>query len=151
MAPFSSSNSATSLSAWLVTLSASSTTAGGTASDEGVSLFRLLASPGPGPLWLPFLPVPPLPLTCTVEPGAPPPLLPLAGSAPLVALAALALVLLVLVEDVADGEVDELDLGCSAVSFRTSSRICFRSTGKVVASPERRRARARFCTCVGQL
>lgn len=130
-----------------MTLSASSTTVAGTASDEGVSLLRLLASPGPGPLWLPFLPVPPLPLTCTDAP-----LLPFAESAPLV-VPPLVLLLFVLAaeEDEEDEDEDEFAFGCRAVSFRTSSRTCFRRTGNVVASPERRRARARFCTCVGQL
>lgn len=153
VAPLSSSNSATSLRAWLVTLRASSTTALGTARDEGVSLFRLLASPGPGPLWPPLLPVPPLPFACADDA----PLLPFADSAPLLVLPAaaeaVAVAVLLLSEDVEEAEADEdvFGFGCSEVSLRTSSRICFRRTGNVVASPDRRRARARLCTCVGQL
>jgi hypothetical protein len=129
----SSSNSATSLSTSLVTLSASSTTVEGTASDVDSSLLRLDASPGPGPVG--FLD----PFTCTEVPA---PLLFVLPPPPPAADSALPF------DD--DEEVD-LGWGPALVSLRTSSRICFRRTGKVVTSPLRRRARARFCTWVGQL
>lgn len=128
----SSSNSATSFSMSLVTLRASSTTVAGTASDVVTSLLRFDASPGPGPacFFEPF--------TCTVAPA---PLLVLLPPAPDSAGPL----------PFADDDEDVLGAGPAAVSLRTSSRICFRRTGNVVTSPLRRRARARFCTCVGQL
>jgi hypothetical protein len=105
-------------------------TVAGTARDVATSLLRLDASPGPGPAC--FLD----PFACTVVP------------APLFVL------LLPAAESAlpfADDEEVDFDGGPAAVSLRTSSRICFSRTGKVVASPLRRRARARFCTWVGQL